>query len=176
MPIEADIPLEIDGYQKKIVFGLTLRQLICLPVAILMAVGAFFLCTGVLGLPQDTVGWPVILAAAPALAVGFVRPHGEPFERVFLRRLRRVLGPSRLCYSAEPDLETPTTIRKGGTSYGYHPPVGENTFRYRPSRADRKRKRKQAACRIAAAQKEYRAAAAQARRAQRAARRAEKQR
>ena len=93
MPIEADIPLEIERYQKKVIWGLTLRQLCCLPVALALALGTFFLCTVVLGLRPEDSGWAVMLAASPALATGFIQPHGEPFERFLARRLRHYLWP-----------------------------------------------------------------------------------
>lgn len=171
MPIESDIPLEIDRYEKKIVFGLTARQLIGLALALPLAAGAYFLFIHVLGLSSDIGGWLVMLAAAPPLAVGFIRIQEEPFERVLARALRRYLRPTLLCYTADPcpAPDGGAIKRKGGISHGAHPipPGGENTYRFRPGQG-RKRKRKQTARRIKAAEKEYRQAVRAARAAQRA--------
>lgn len=169
MPIEADIPLEIDNYQKKIIFGLTLRQLVCLGLALLMAGGVFALFVLVLGQDSQDAGWLIMAAVSPALAVGFVRPDGAPFEQFLARGLRHRLWPSRLYYTAEPepgqDTENRNTKRKGGIKHVSHPTAraAENTFRYRG--AGGKGKRKQTARRVKAAKKEYRQAAARAKQA-----------
>ena len=165
MPIESDIPLEIERYQKKIVFGLTVRQLIGLVIALPLAAGAYFLCGRVLGWSMDSAGWLVMLCAMTPLAAGFIQPHGEPLERVLARKLRRALHPGLLCYTAQPE-GAETATQKGGVRHDAASLVrgGENTRRYRPG-SDRKRKRKQTACHIQAAKKEYRQAKARAKQA-----------
>lgn len=164
MPIEADIPLEIDNYQKKIIFGLTPRQLVCLGLAFLLAGGVFVLSILVLGQDSHDAGWLIIAAVSPALAIGFIRPDGAPFEQFLARRLRHYLWPAHLYYTAEPEpnQDMGDTKRKGGARHANHPTAraAENTFRYRG-----KGKRRETARRIKAAKKEYRKAAALAKQA-----------
>lgn len=153
MPIEVDIPIEIDDYRKKIVFGLTGRQLICVPAALLVGIGVFYALVH-LGLSYDTTSWFVMLAVTPFLAVGFIRPGGEPFEKWLARRLRRQLGQNKLYYVADIAWDTPA--EKGG--YAFVVPkkssCGEAS-RYVPRGT---RTRKQTKERLAEAAKEYRAA------------------
>lgn len=172
MPIEADIPLEIDNYQKKLVFGLTPRQLVCLIATGLVAAGVFALFVLVLGLDTHDAGWFIMAAVIPTLALGFVRPDGAPFEQFLARKLRHHLRTNRLCYTAEPGpapSECQKTKRKGGIRHAAHPM--ENTYRSRPE-ASRKRRRRETARHIKAAKKEYRQASAKARQARRRAARA----
>jgi hypothetical protein len=78
------IPAEINDYKEKVVFGLTVRQVISIVAALLVGVPI-----GVFGgrvLPADVVGWCVILAVAPVIAWGFAVYNGMRFE-VFVRVL-----------------------------------------------------------------------------------------
>lgn len=167
MPIETDIPLEIDRYRKKLVFGLTGRQFVCLALALLLAGGAYALCTILLRMDTDDAGWVVMLVAIPALTIGFVEPGGEPFERIARRKLRHALWSGHLHYAALPGPcgGRAEKERKGGTRHGADPTAraAEATYRFRRSKVGRKRKRRQTARRIQAAQKEHRRATARAR-------------
>lgn len=40
MAIEVDIPMEIENYKEKIIFGMSLRQLVCFSSAVVAGVGA----------------------------------------------------------------------------------------------------------------------------------------
>lgn len=101
MPIETDIPMEIDTYRKKILFGLTGRQLLCGVAAAALSIGIYFLCTRQLGLSTDFTGWLIMAVAAPLLAMGFLRPQGVAFEEFLHLQLRQYTWPSRLPYEAE---------------------------------------------------------------------------
>lgn len=50
MAISVPIPKEITEYEEKIMFGLSLRKLVCFSSAVVLGVGTYFLCTKVLGL------------------------------------------------------------------------------------------------------------------------------
>lgn len=173
MPIRVNIPMEIDDYQKKIIWGLTLRQLICLPLAILLGAVIFFAGTR-LGLTIDAASWLVILGVLPVGAVGFVRPNDEPFETWLQLRLRHYLAPSRLLYTA--DVTWAKSEQKGvaGDALTFIPkkqPRGsELQQQFVPGRS--KGKRKQTKKRIKAARKEYREAIKAARAADASVRRA----
>lgn len=180
MPIESEIPMEIESYQKKVLAGMTLRQLLCLGLAIGLAIVAFFLSVHVFCLSTKAAGRIDIVVVCLPLAVGFIRPEGENFERVLLRTLRHHLSKNRLYYAAEPipfeataDSKQTKLKRKGGHRHGTNPTAcaGEYTHCFRRDKGEKDR-RKQTKSRIKAAQKEYRQAAARARREGRIAARA----
>jgi hypothetical protein len=98
--MEVKIPKEIREYQESIYFGLSTRQFICSVVAVIFAVGIYFLLKGTLG--TEIVSWLCILCAAPFAAMGFFRYHGltaEKFAAVWLKS--EFIMPKRLVYHAE---------------------------------------------------------------------------
>lgn len=93
--MEVKINKEIQSYSESMFFGLSMRQCGFSAVAILVAVGLYFLLQPHVG--TETVSWMCILGAAPFAAMGFVNYHGmtaEQFAWVWLRT--QVLEPKRL--------------------------------------------------------------------------------
>ena len=72
--MEIKINREIRGYTESVFFGLSLRQLVFSALAMLVAVGLYFLLRPVLGM--ETLSWLCILGAAPFAALGFVSYQG----------------------------------------------------------------------------------------------------
>ena len=72
--MEIKINREIRGYTESMFFGLSLRQLVFSALAVLVAVGLYFLLRPVLGM--ETLSWLCILGAAPFAALGFVSYQG----------------------------------------------------------------------------------------------------
>lgn len=84
--LEVKINREIRDYTESMFFGLSLRQSVFAALAVVVAVGLYFLLKPHLG--TETVSWGCILGAAPFAALGFVRYHGmtcEQFLWVWLR-------------------------------------------------------------------------------------------
>lgn len=92
MSIEVRIPKEITEYKEKIIFGLSLRQLIFFVLAILVSGGSYFLLTMVFNWDKDLVGYIVIFEVFPLLALGFVRKNGFPFEKYAALIIRHKTG------------------------------------------------------------------------------------
>lgn len=84
--IEIKIPKEITDYKEKFLFGLTVRQFVCVVAALAVCVPLFIFGKDALG--EDLVGWLVILIAVPIFAFGFFKYDGMPFEK-FLGLLYR---------------------------------------------------------------------------------------
>ena len=84
--IEIKIPKEITDYKEKFLFGLTVRQLVSVVVALAICIPLFIFGKDYLG--EDLVGWIIILVAIPIFAFGFFRYDGMPFEQ-FLAMLYR---------------------------------------------------------------------------------------
>lgn len=84
--MEVKINREIRDYTESMFFGLSLRQFVFSVLAILVAVGSYFLLKPYLG--TETVSWVCILGAAPFAALGFIRYNGMTAERFLWAWLR----------------------------------------------------------------------------------------
>lgn len=159
MPIEVNIPIEISAYTKKVVFGLTIRQLIALPLAILISLGSYFIFIKGMGMTIDNASWFIIGLAIPPLAIGFIQPGGEPFEQWFSLRIRRICGKQKLYYSAETAV---CTTQKEVITYEIdlfpkkQPQASELYWLHTPSgAADRRHRAAQTKKELIRAQQEY---------------------
>ena len=77
--MEIKINREIRQYTESVFFGLSLRQLVFSVLAVMVAVGLFFLLRS--SVSTETVSWMCILGAAPFAALGFVSYHGMTAEQ-----------------------------------------------------------------------------------------------
>lgn len=98
--MEVKINKEIRNYTESMFFGLSLRQLVFSLLAVVVAVGFFFLLRPVLG--TETVSWVCILGAAPFAALGFISYHGMNAEQFLWAWLRsEVIEPKEVKFEAE---------------------------------------------------------------------------
>lgn len=97
------IPKEITEYKEKIIFNLTLRQLIGFIVSGGLSIGTFLLCTSVLGMSIDAAGYFAIAVSMPPMAIGFLQFHKMPFEIHFMLYLRQRFAKSHLVYETQTD-------------------------------------------------------------------------
>ena len=74
--ISVSVPKEISDYKEKVIFGLSLRQLVCGVIAVGLAVATGLLLVQVLGLSIDIAGYIIMVEVVPLMALGFVRPRG----------------------------------------------------------------------------------------------------
>lgn len=199
MAISVPIPKEITEYEEKIMFGLSIRKLVCFSLAVVLGIGTYFLCTKVFGLTMDTTSYIIIIEALPLMALGFIKKDGMPFEQYFALLIRHKTGRNQLSYEIElliddlPDPENETIERKSKYAWIFEKETGAAGSKYKLSRKERKaqsaireckifeitkksRKRKSKATRrtIKAAQQEYRAAKRRAKKAAKKGRSSEK--
>jgi len=87
--LNAKINKEIRNYSESIFFGLSMRQFVFSLLAVLVAVGLYFLLCPYFGL--ETLSWMVILAAAPFAVMGFVSYHGMSAEQFLITWIRSEL-------------------------------------------------------------------------------------
>ena len=87
--MNAKINKEIRNYSESIFFGLSMRQFVFSLLAVLVAVGLYFLLCPYFGL--ETLSWMVILAAAPFAVMGFVSYHGMSAEQLLITWIRSEL-------------------------------------------------------------------------------------
>ena len=113
--MEIKINREIRHYTESVFFGLSLRQLVFSLIAVMVAVGLFFLLRN--SVSTETVSWMCILGAAPFAALGFVSYHGMTAEQFMWTWIRtKLLEPRRLhCETNDVYYEAlKDTIRKHG--------------------------------------------------------------
>ena len=91
--MEVKINREIRNYTESMFFGLSMRQFVFSILAILVAVGLYFLLKPHFG--TETVSWMCILGAAPFAALGFITYHGMTAEQFLWAWLRSELLESK---------------------------------------------------------------------------------
>ena len=97
--MEVKINREIRNYTESMFFGLSMRQFVFSALAILVAVGLYFLLKPHFG--TETVSWMCILGAAPFAALGFITYHGMTAEQFLWAWLRsELLEPKKLRFEA----------------------------------------------------------------------------
>ena len=97
--LEVKINREIRNYTESMFFGLSMRQFVFSILAILVAVGLYFLLKPHFG--TETVSWMCILGAAPFAALGFITYHGMTAEQFLWAWLRsELLEPKELRFEA----------------------------------------------------------------------------
>ena len=82
--IEIKIPKEIKDYKEKFLFGLTVRQFVCLALALAIGVPLYIFGKNIM--PEDIVSWVVIIVVAPILGIGFIKYHNMTFIQ-FMQKL-----------------------------------------------------------------------------------------
>ena len=87
--MEVKINREIRNYTESMFFGLPLRQFIFSLLAVVVAVGLYFLISPYAG--TEMVSWVCILGAAPFAALGFITYHGMTAEQFIWAWIRSEL-------------------------------------------------------------------------------------
>ena len=99
--MEVKINREIRNYTESMFFGLSLRQLVFSALAVVVAVGLYFLLKPYVG--TETVSWMCIVGAAPFAALGFFTYHGMTAEQFIWAWLRsELLEPKQFHFEASP--------------------------------------------------------------------------
>ena len=100
--LELKINPEIRDYTESVFFGLSIRQFIFSALAVLIAVGLYFLLKP--GLGMETLSWVCTLGAAPFAALGFFKYHGMTAEQFLVVWFRdAILEPRVLTLEEETD-------------------------------------------------------------------------
>jgi len=99
MPLEVKIHKEITEYREKIIFGLSIRQLICVTIAALLCIATFWAVKPFIG--KDLAGYLVLIEAAPIMGVGFLRINGFTFEQYVAIVLKHTFGHQVRIYKTE---------------------------------------------------------------------------
>ena len=128
--MEVKINREIRNYTESMFFGLSMRQFVFSLLAVVVAVGLYFLLKPYVG--TETVSWMCVLGAAPFAAMGFIKYNGMTAEQFvwawikseFLMPKKLMFLPDNLYYETmkptieayEKGLATVRKKQKGRTS------------------------------------------------------------
>jgi len=94
--LEVKIPSEIQDYKSKVIFGLSLRQLIAVAGAMITAIPV-----GVIGhgrISSDILPWIIIIMTAPWVGYGFFKFQGLKFEEYARSWLQFTFLPQKRVY------------------------------------------------------------------------------
>lgn len=128
MSLKVEIQKDPNEYKPKIFAGLTMRTLVCLASAVLIAIAIGAYSWWVLGIPSDVSMYVVIAATVPFWLAGFWRPMRMEPERYVVLWLRRNFGKTKLFYESLPyrnGIVTPAP-EPAKTSEGYRALLKKN--------------------------------------------------
>ena len=92
--IAVRIPKEIKEYKEKLVFGLNVRQLISVVIALTICIPLYIFGRKIIG--DELASWLVIFIALPCGGIGFIKYNGMVFEQLMLVILKHsVLFPMK---------------------------------------------------------------------------------
>lgn len=167
--IEVRIPKEITEYKEKVIFGLSIRQLMFFTLTIILSLFSYFVLTKKLGLSMDSASYVIILESLPLLAIGFIKINGFTFEKYAVLVIRHKLGIQKRKYKTDLLIdkagEEKNLMEGGRKKNAKH--CREKKERRKSknireailfinTKKDKKRKRKEALQQIKRARKEYR--------------------
>ena len=95
--MEVKINREIRNYTESMFFGLSMRQFVFSLLAVVVAVGLYFLLKPYVG--TETVSWMCVLGAAPFAAMGFITYHGMTAEK-FIWACSEFLEPKEIRFES----------------------------------------------------------------------------
>lgn len=96
MSLEVKVPTELTEYKEKIIFGLSLRQLIFTVIAVVMGGLSFWALYKPLGF--DNASNVLVIIAAPAFAFGFINIKGYSLEKYLLIVYKHRYSPQKRIY------------------------------------------------------------------------------
>mgnify|MGYP003836434405 FL=1 len=154
MSIEVRIPKEITDYKEKILFGLTIRQLLCFICAVILGLVSYFIVSKFLG--TQAAGYVVIIEVLPIFALGFFKKNGFTFEKYLKLILKHKLGQNKRKYQTELNIQhKKEDIRNAEKSTSKKKANNTEQLYFAIPGADHKRKLQSARQSIANATKEF---------------------
>lgn len=80
--IEIKIPKEIRSYKETLFAGLTLRQIVCLGIALAINIPMYLFLKLYIG--DEVASWIIMFTGVPLFLIGFFKYNGLPFEKFAL--------------------------------------------------------------------------------------------
>lgn len=80
------IPKDLSHIKSKVIFGLTMRQLICFGSGAVVGLPVFFLCRSPLG--TSTAAIAMVITMVPFFLFGLYERYGQPLEKILGNMIR----------------------------------------------------------------------------------------
>lgn len=84
--IEVKIPKEIRNFKSKVLFNLTLRQILSLLIGVGISIPTYIFGKKIIG--EELASWFVMLISAPCFLIGFIKKNGMNYEKYFYIMLK----------------------------------------------------------------------------------------
>ena len=97
--IEVRIPKEIREYKGKWLMGMTMRQLLCCLIGLIVNIPIYIGLAKHVG--DELAGWVVLFTAAPFILVGFYKYNGMPSEELARCFINFVMQDQKRCYMTD---------------------------------------------------------------------------
>lgn len=98
--IEIKIPQEIRNYKEKLILGMTLRQIICLTLAIAINVPMYMFLRPHIG--DEIASWIIMITGIPLFLIGFFKYNNMNFESFAMMMIRfNFMTPQKRKYKTE---------------------------------------------------------------------------
>lgn len=81
--IKADVPQDVTEYKEQFFLGMTSRQIVCVVLMIVLAVGTFLI--GKNFVTTDILIYLIVFEVAPLAAIGFLKYNGMGFEKMIVQ-------------------------------------------------------------------------------------------
>lgn len=91
--IKADIPQDVTEYKEQFFLGMTGRQIVCVALMIILAVGTFLI--GSSFVTTDVLIYLIVFEVAPLAAIGFLKYNGMGFEKLIVQVIYFYVGNQR---------------------------------------------------------------------------------
>ena len=104
MAIEVRIPKEIKEYKEKIIFGLSLRQLVSVLIGAIVCLTTYFLLKSFVG--TNIASDIIIVEAIPIFAFGFIKIRSFNFEEYTKIFLKHKLSANKRYYENKLEIES----------------------------------------------------------------------
>lgn len=99
--IKADVPQDVTEYKEQFFLGMTGRQIICVALMIVLAVGTFLIGRNFVTI--DILIYLIVFEVAPLAAVGFLNYNGMGFEKLIGQVAYFYVGNQRRRISYHPE-------------------------------------------------------------------------
>lgn len=99
--IKADVPQDVTEYKEQFFLGMTSRQIVCVVLMIVLAVGTFLI--GKNFVTTDILIYLIVFEVAPLAAIGFLKYNGMGFEKMIVQVADFYIGNQRRKISYLPE-------------------------------------------------------------------------
>lgn len=139
--IKADVPQDVTEYKEQFFLGMTGRQIICVVLMIVLAVGTFLIGRNFVTI--DILIYLIVFEVAPLAAVGFLNYNGMGFEKLIGQVAYFYIGNQRRKISYQPEeIEIHDKVREIALAAAEAERKAELKEEKKKKKSDKRRKKK----------------------------------